>query len=153
MIGPEEYERWEHEKTANAKQVGGAHYVPGEEFQHWDWAVENNLSYLEGTLTKYVVRHKSKAGRVDLEKTLHYAEKLYEVRSKSGPHILQWRPKVMQGLEKMTALYRLTEKETEVLRLAAEYGSLADLKALVELTRQLYEEAPRPATEFYRAGK
>jgi hypothetical protein len=63
--------------TANDRQVAGSHYRAS--LQHWDYvvgALENR--YLEGQLTKYVFRWRKKNGLQDLDKSLHYAQKLYE---------------------------------------------------------------------------
>lgn len=62
---------------ANERQVGGEHYKDAE-FQHWDWAAENfGPDYFLGNITKYVTRWRKKSGVQDLEKALHYADKLY----------------------------------------------------------------------------
>jgi hypothetical protein len=117
---------------ANEQQVGGSHYG-GASWQHWDFCVENDLRYLEGTITKYVARWKDKAGRQDLEKALHYAEKLYEVNNTFWGRLgfLRNRPKripTVRGLDEMTSLYRLNATEREIFRLAVEYKNLTELK-------------------------
>lgn len=66
---------------ANARQVGGAHYS-GSAYQHWDYAIDLKMSHLEGAATKYLSRAGNKADvprYQDLEKCLHYLEKLQEV--------------------------------------------------------------------------
>lgn len=63
--------------TANDRQVGGAHYQVAK-YQHWDFAADARLPYLEGVFTKYVDRHERKNGAEDIEKAIHYAEKLLE---------------------------------------------------------------------------
>jgi len=65
---------------ANDNQVGGDHYKG--EIQHWDWAVSENLGYLEGCITKYVARWRKKNGLQDLEKAQHYLTKLIEIAKK-----------------------------------------------------------------------
>lgn len=69
---------------ANDRQVGGSHYqeVTGvcphcrKEIQHWDlYAL---APYLIGNATKYVTRCLLKNGRQDLEKAIHYIQKLIE---------------------------------------------------------------------------
>lgn len=67
--------------SANDKQIGGTHYrvVPGE--QHWDRIYRMfGPGYLIGCATKYIERHKHKGGRQDLEKAVHYIEKLIELQ-------------------------------------------------------------------------
>lgn len=58
----------------NQKQIAGDHYQAT--VQHWDFVECNNLPYLEGNATKYLARWRKKNGRQDLQKALHYCEKL-----------------------------------------------------------------------------
>lgn len=64
--------------NANNKQVGGQHYQSM--YQHWDF-VRLCLGgrYLEGCVTKYVARWRKKNGLQDLEKALHYLDKIIEL--------------------------------------------------------------------------
>ena len=59
------------------KQVGGTHYKS--DIECWDYIIANQLGYLEGNVIKYVTRHKSKGGRADILKAIHYLEKILEV--------------------------------------------------------------------------
>ena len=57
------------------RQVGGAHYKefaiqPVELFHH------NQVPFCKASALKYLMRHRSKAGRQDLEKAKHYIELL-----------------------------------------------------------------------------
>jgi hypothetical protein len=61
--------------AANDKQIDGDHYRTGA-IQHWDWA--ENMRYLEGCATKYIARHREKNGSADLEKAMHFIEKIVE---------------------------------------------------------------------------
>jgi len=61
----------------NANQVGGDHYRS--DYQHWDLIERHGIGYLEGCATKYVTRWRKKNGVQDLEKALHYVEKLIEL--------------------------------------------------------------------------
>lgn len=68
---------------ANDRQVAGTHYK-GVAIQHWDYAAANALDYFEGQITKYVCRWRKKwptaKGKLDdIQKALHFAEKLAEV--------------------------------------------------------------------------
>lgn len=60
--------------SANARQVGGAHYQTGAT-QHWDLL---HPEYHIGNATKYLSRWRKKNGLQDLEKASHYIEKLLE---------------------------------------------------------------------------
>ena len=54
------------------KQIGGSHYqLP---IQPIDYIVKNELGYREGNVVKYISRHKSKNGKEDIMKAIHYLE-------------------------------------------------------------------------------
>lgn len=67
--------------NANDRQVGGDHYKTGGA-QHWDMF---GPEYLIGCATKYVARWRKKNGVQDLEKALHYSEKLLEIMVRDTP--------------------------------------------------------------------
>jgi len=61
----------------NERQVGGSHYKPHTERQHWDVMDDYQFRYLEGCASKYLMRFRDKGKpRQDLEKAQHYVEKL-----------------------------------------------------------------------------
>lgn len=66
---------------ANTRQVGGRHYKS--QYEHWDWVEDMGMGYLEGVATKYVARWRKKDGLQDLEKSLHYVQKLEELYGSS----------------------------------------------------------------------
>lgn len=59
------------------EQVGGAHYkdLP---IQPVEFIVANNLGFREGSVIKYVVRHKTKGGKEDIEKAIHFLQMILE---------------------------------------------------------------------------
>jgi hypothetical protein len=57
---------------ANDRQVGGHHY------QTQDLAIKFRMPYLDGCTTKHVSRWRKKLGVLDLQKGLHYLDKLIE---------------------------------------------------------------------------
>ena len=122
---------------ANERQVGGQHYGPGKSFMHWDWAVANNLPYLEGVLTKYVCRWKTSGKPDDRAKALHYAEKLREVQAPGGRNTSWERPKEIKLLPELVAAYKLTFVEAEICMLAARYAGTKDLERLRALIATL----------------
>ena len=78
--------------SANLKQVGGAHYKQDEGMQqraeelglpvveHWDFVHIRGYNYLQGNASKYLDRYLKKGTPIqDLEKVIHYAEKLLEI--------------------------------------------------------------------------
>ena len=62
---------------ANLRQVGGKHYK-GFSIQPWDAILDWRLGYLDGTAVKYIARWRTKAGKEDLQKAIHFLEKLLE---------------------------------------------------------------------------
>lgn len=60
------------------RQVGGDHYrdmkIQPVEFIH-----TNDIGFMEGSVIKYVCRHRRKGGREDLEKAVHFLELLMEL--------------------------------------------------------------------------
>jgi hypothetical protein len=123
--------------AANEHQVGGEHYGGGS-MQHWDWCVENQLGYLEGQITKYISRWRRKNGRQDLEKALHYADKLYEVKESHGWHThFQLHRVEVRGLARMVELYGLSAQEELVFTLAASYRDLTDINVMRGAIRNL----------------
>jgi hypothetical protein len=63
--------------NAPGRQIGGDHYKS--EYMHWDLAADLNLGYFEGQISKYIVRHRQKEGLKDVQKCLHFLEKLREL--------------------------------------------------------------------------
>ena len=64
---------------ANEKQVGGDHYDKNGE-QHWDRIYRlYGRGYFIGCATKYLERYHLKNGKEDLEKAVHFIEKLKEL--------------------------------------------------------------------------
>src|SRR6185369_13146900 len=77
--------------NANSRQVGGDHYKT--EIEHWDFVESNGIGYLEGCATKYVTRARKKNGRQDLEKAVHYVDKIIDLEQegvKTAPAIYRW---------------------------------------------------------------
>jgi len=71
-------------KSANEKQIGGKHYKTT--IEPWDFVLANNIGFLEGNAIKYIARHKQKNGIEDIDKAIHYLEKLKEHEASRSPH-------------------------------------------------------------------
>ncbi len=69
--------------SANTRQVGGVHYRS--EYQHWDFIEDWGIGYLEGCASKYITRWRLKSGVQDVEKAIHYIEKLIERATAQAP--------------------------------------------------------------------
>jgi hypothetical protein len=67
--------------SANDKQIGGEHYNKNGE-QHWDrmWRLYGR-GYFIGCATKYAERYHLKNGIQDLEKSVHFLQKLIELET------------------------------------------------------------------------
>lgn len=66
--------------SASERQVAGTHYSSS--LQHWDFITDHcgfSAEYYIGCATKYLTRHRKKNGRQDLEKSMHFIEKLIEL--------------------------------------------------------------------------
>ena len=65
-------------RIATDRQVGGDHYKTCK-IQPVDYIVENNLTFLEGNVVKYITIHRRKGeGARDIEKVIHYCELILE---------------------------------------------------------------------------
>jgi hypothetical protein len=62
--------------SVNDMQVGGKHYHSTH--QHWDFVLNLGLPYLPAQITRYICRWRRKNGAEDLEKALHYLNKMIE---------------------------------------------------------------------------
>ena len=63
--------------SAYDKQVGGKHYIKYK-IQPSKFVVENKLLYPEGSVIKYILRHKDKGKKEDLEKAKHFIDMIIE---------------------------------------------------------------------------
>lgn len=54
----------------------GPHYAS--RYQHWDFVLNVGMDYLAAAATKYAIRWREKGGQNDLQKALHYTNKLLE---------------------------------------------------------------------------
>lgn len=72
-------------ETASALdvQVGGGHYKEMA-IQPIEFAMKNNLNFIQGNVIKYITRYKTKNGREDLEKVKHYVDLLIELEYGDG---------------------------------------------------------------------
>lgn len=59
-------------------QVGGAHYKSCT-IQPVEFSYRNGLNFMEGSVVKYICRHRSKNGVEDLKKAKHYIDLLIEL--------------------------------------------------------------------------
>lgn len=125
--------------SANDKQVGGLHYQA--ELQHWDLIEENGIGYLEGCATKYVTRWRKKNGRQDLEKALHYTDKLIEL-TEAG--LRDPRGRVDDATVKRFAKANgLTEIETTIIKFLVQWEDTTQLLLAKLALKELIEEVEK----------
>ncbi len=121
--------------SVNEKQVGGEHYRSP--IQHWDYVELNGLRYTEGCATKYITRNRKKHEnpRQDIEKAIHYVEKIQDLY-RNG--ILQPRSApVVVTSEAFAAANGLTGDEAEVVRLLTYWKSESEITAALNLLRKM----------------
>ena len=64
--------------SALSTQVGGDHYSKLA-IQPVEYITKNGLGFVEGSVIKYVTRHKSKGGAEDIKKAIHFLNLLLEL--------------------------------------------------------------------------
>jgi hypothetical protein len=127
----------------NERQIGGQHYREANAlYQHWDLVAEYGLSYFTGNITKYATRWRNKEGVKDVEKAVHYTDKLISLYVNE---LFNFHARVIPT--QMDRLYRycdeqhLTALETEAVELATGYRSMHDLRRLRAVLLLLLEQA------------
>lgn len=65
-------------KNALKEQVGGSHYKDSP-IQPVEYSHANKLGFIEGSVVKYVSRHRQKNGRQDIEKAIHFLKILLDL--------------------------------------------------------------------------
>lgn len=63
---------------ASSKQIGGTHYQT-KAIQPWEVVERNNMGFFDGNALKYIMRYKEKNGVEDLQKAIHYIERLIDL--------------------------------------------------------------------------
>lgn len=114
---------------ANSKQHGGDHYK-GAAYEHWDLAYDLKLPYLPGVASKYIVRWRKKNGVEDLNKCIHYIEKIIEVKQNLLP-VPEW--DTHELWKKFCKAHDLAVVDAEILRLILEGEWGAALEAALAL--------------------
>jgi len=66
-------------ESALDSQVGGGHYKDMA-IQPVEYNTLNNLGFIEGCIVKYISRHEEKGGAQDLDKIIHFAQLLKELK-------------------------------------------------------------------------
>lgn len=64
--------------NALSSQEGGSHYKDLA-IQPVEYITRNGLTFIEGSVVKYVTRHRSKNGAQDIRKAIHFLQLLLEL--------------------------------------------------------------------------
>lgn len=127
--------------SANEKQIGGSHYLSS--IQPWDYFTLNGLRYLEASAAKYIVRNRKKHAHPaeDLEKAIHYIEKLREMHLRG---LVSPRPApVVITPEDFAAANDLTRDEAEIVRVLTFWETEAELTSAIVTIRRMLNAAQR----------
>lgn len=133
-------------KNANSIQVGGDHYRKGA-YQHWDYVNDTGMGYFEANATKYICRHRSKGGALDLTKALHYIAKLAELEAAGDVNSVAMRPgplEIADALYKLTEVYKLSDAEQMAVRLLSIWHDASDLKQAHHIVAGLFKAYTQP---------
>ncbi len=108
----------------NSMQVDGMHYRT--EYQVWDFVENNGLGSLEHAIIKYICRWRDKGdGTVDLQKAIHYIDKLIEL------HLNRYRvPKgiaPISDVEHFCGVQNLSPTEDYVVKRISRWSCCDDL--------------------------
>lgn len=113
--------------AANDKQIAGRHYKETS-IQPWDYVAANNLGYFEGSAIKYITRWRNKGGIADIQKAIHFLEKLIELESPALDPVA-----TPTGKPAYPELERATKR-------------LSDTPKVAEYSRDTY----RPSSDFWQ---
>lgn len=123
---------------SKVEQVGGTHYSA--ECQHWDWAAETQLGYLEGNATKYVSRWRKKNGVEDLKKALSYVLKLVGCHNQRPLVPAGFRPlRDRTLLRRFTSAAGLSVHDVEIIQTIDDWTTVADLQAAADAIQALID--------------
>ncbi len=133
----------EERRSPNEYQVAGSHYREiNPAYQHWDLVAEHDLDYFMGQVTKYVSRWRYKNGVQDLEKSIHYLEKLQSLYQ-CNPRSWCVRRAGTPGhtFYEFCRSHKLTRTETLIMEMCITYIGPDDLERLRLLLLRAIAEA------------
>lgn len=139
--------------SANDHQVGGSHYKSG--YEHWDLVLSTRMGYLEGCATKYIARHRKKAGLIDLEKAKHYLSKILENVEYLKPRRQHYPFTFMESeCERFAKENKLDKRDQGVLSIIVCWRSAGDIELALEAVALLAEsyQPKLPFAEQFKPG-
>lgn len=135
---------------ANERQVAGSHYRAG--IQHWDLMAHNRVGYFEAQITKYITRWKKKNGVQDVEKSIHYFEKLTELLNQDVLDIPVHPSIEPYLLEEFKVANDLGDIEYTIFYLLLTYTTMDELSRVGILLQHLLALAQETAAVKEQAG-
>ncbi len=146
------------QKSASDYQVGGNHYQS--DYQHWDWAIDIRLGYLESAATKYVTRWDKKNGVQDVQKGIHYLTKAKEAFVEK--RLRNWSTVVganralahlaIMNTNRFCESNQLSPLETNFMLAVAGWQNEGDLAVAIGLAEQILRNAVEAAQARAGAG-
>jgi hypothetical protein len=124
---------------ADDYQVAGNHYRGGG-YQHWNLVLSCDLDYLAGCSTKYVSRWRKKDGLKDLQKSLHYLNKLEESRAKPLARLMTVE-EILREVNAFSEANKLSDLERSYVRMLSTWQTRDELNMARELLFLLLDEA------------
>lgn len=134
----------------NKHQVGGTHYKTS--YEHWDLLLDLGLGidYLIGQATKYVSRWRKKNGVQDLQKALHFVNKLIENKRficfehysqrATGEHVVA---ATRKEVARFAAVNQLSDQEADFCELLVLKDSESDLFQARDILLAIIEQTDR----------
>lgn len=125
--------------TANERQVGGSHYK-GSGYQHWDMAADADLRHQEAAASKYLARWDLKGLPVqDLEKTIHYVEKLIELVLEGRRNAQQRAPTARETMQFYCDSNGFSGPKRTALFVLVTWRNVRDLSVLANMIREMLD--------------
>lgn len=124
-------------------QVGGDHYSAINGYEHWDWAIDTGLGYLDGCATKYISRWWKKNGIQDLLKARTYILKM--ITNFDAVYALSIEPP--HNIDKLNANFQkanqLPDLEYEICCILSDWQTKDQLEFAVLLLDRLIQDAQK----------
>jgi len=137
---------------ANDHQIGGQHYKTA--YEHWDLVIATGMGYFPAQATRYTVRWRKKDGLKDLQKALHYIDKLREAWhdcATAGAVAPRPRPNAFAEVMKFSVINGLSEREQIAVAELATWqhdGDLVNARDMVTaLIEHEAESSPVPVSD------
>lgn len=110
------------------------------DYLHWDLVATIPLDYFAGNTTKYVCRWRQKNGMSDLQKSLHYLNKLMELSPTPAARHLSYK-EIVTEVGRFSDANKLSDLERAYVRGLCTWQTKEDLMAAREILFLLMDEA------------